>query len=140
MAYQIKRFSNRLEDLELISTDEKEKVVITVSFSINELSKNLRPAYLNILNLQNKVKTIKDEVEKITLMEDLGKAVIELYEMVFGKQNTQIMIDFFEKDIVDMLSQTFPYIVDVVLPYAQEYAKNKRKQFVRNNKVGMFRR
>lgn len=140
MAYQIKRFSNKLEDLELLSADEKEKIVISVSFNINDLAQKLRPAYINIVNLQSKAKTVKNEVEKIALMEELGKGIVELYKMIFGEENTKIMVDFFEKDIVDMLSQTLPYVKDVVFPYVQEYTKNKRKQFTKNNKFGLFKR
>ena len=112
MAYQIKKSSRITEELELLGEDGSIEKTINVDINTDRIAGGYRKAEIDLLNAQRNVK----KGESSEALENYGKAVIGLFRLIFGDENTNIMLDFFDGKYTDMLIQVMPFINDVVKP------------------------
>lgn len=112
MAYQIKKSSRIIEELELLGEDGSVEKTINVDINTDRIAGGYRKAEIDLLNAQRNVK----KGESSEALENYGKAVIGLFRLIFGDENTNIMLDFFDGKYTDMLIQVMPFINDVVKP------------------------
>ena len=112
MAYQIKKSSRIIEELELLGEDGSVEKTINVDINTDRIAGGYRKAEINLLNAQRNIK----KGETAEALENYGKAVIDLFRIVFGYENTDIMLEYFDGKYTDMLIQVMPFINDVVKP------------------------
>ena len=135
MAYQATRRKKCVETLELIREDGKREKTIEVEMAAGKLAKDLSREYVNLVRAQRKVQdmqALEDQgAESLTdAYKQLGAAVITIMETVFGKEDTQTIMDFYENDYVEIVQQIMPFIINVILPKAREIAQENRKQIL----------
>lgn len=104
--YQIQRTKPFEDTIELCDSGEalqiKYQVTITPDFA-----RNARALQVKIIDLQRKAKTEQE-------FESLGRAIVELFELIFGAENTQKIVSFYEGDYANMLMDLFPYLHNTV--------------------------
>lgn len=104
--YQIQRTKPFEDTIELCDGGEalqiKYQVTITPDFA-----RNARALQVKIIDLQRKAKTEQE-------FESLGRAIVDLFELIFGVENTQKIIAFYEGDYANMLMDLFPYLRNTV--------------------------
>lgn len=57
----------------------------------------------------------------------IGAVVIDLFTLIFGKQNTENILAFYGKSYDLMLMDLFPYIRDEIIPKVQQSAQNAKR-------------
>lgn len=57
----------------------------------------------------------------------IGSVVIDLFALIFGKQNTENILAFYGKNYDIMLMDIFPYIRDEIIPKVQQSAQNAKR-------------
>lgn len=133
MAYQIKRKSKIKERLELC--DETGAVVLPIDVEINvdDIAKiaNAQQVFIMAKEL------IQKEPQSAKAQEAFGTAVIAIFAVLFGKENTDKIIAFYDGRYAEMLSDIMPFIEDVLLPKIKEASADYAQQIanaVRANK------
>lgn len=128
MAYQVRRQQVISEDLELVGKDGEVQTCIHVEIHPENIAKAYNAAKNRIIKAQLAVK--KGAAEDV--FEAFGTAVLNMFEVVFGEENTKAIVDFYEDNYVEMAQEMMPFITDVVAP-AIEAAVNDRKKQLANN-------
>ena len=104
--YQIQRTKPFEDTIELCDSGEalqiKYQVTITPDFA-----RNARALQVKIIDLQRRSKTEQE-------FESLGRAIVDLFELIFGVENTQKIVSFYEGDYANMLMDLFPYLQNTV--------------------------
>ena len=152
MAYQARRFKKVIEDFELV--DENNQIIerLHVELDAGSIVEKIRQKYIKLVRanreIQNVHTDINSEEEILNAYSFLGTAVSDLIEAVFGKEDTEKILKFYENNYVELSQEVIPFITQVVLPKLNEVAKqNKqnilsgynRKQQRMLSKKGMFK-
>lgn len=132
MAYQVKRTGKIFEELELL--DENDNVVHTLKINLDAdtMARTLSEKYIELENANQSVKKLsaemKDKESMDKALERIGHAVYNLYEAVFGEENTKIIIDFYKDRMVEMNLEITPFIRDVIIPRVREIVKDTQRR------------
>lgn len=135
MAYQAKRTSMYTQDFELV--DEMGQVVhkMKVELDPDSIVKKLSEQYINLIHAQENLSSIRvDEANVAQLAEKyelLGNALVVMIESVFGKEHTDIIVEFYKNRYNDMIVQVLPFIINVVLPDLRSIAKQNKKEILK---------
>ena len=148
MAYQAKKRKTFAEDLELV--DEHGSVVHTlhVSLDADDMVAKLNRKYAELTKSLAEVSEIQRNVENNEKMneafEKLGSAVTNLFEAVFGKEDTELIISFYERRYIEMTKEITPFITQCVIPRCIEIKKENQKSILnsynRKQRMALFRR
>lgn len=128
MAYQIKKSSRITEDIEFLSENGEVELTLKVDIDVERIAGDFRKAQIAVINVEKAAK----EKQTNELLEIYGKAIIEFIQLIFGYENTQKLIEYFDNRYIDMLCQTMPFICDVVVPGVEKSIQQK-KQLIANN-------
>lgn len=128
MAYQVRRQKEVSEDIELIGKDGQVAKVIHVEFNPEKLARSFNSARNDIIRAQLDMK--KGSTGK--KLEAFGSAIIKMFKVVFGEENTDELIEFFENNYVEMTEQIMPFITDVAAPAITASVNEHKKQLATN--------
>lgn len=127
MAYQVKRSAKVEEELELLSADGKKSEMIHVRLDASAVAEKVTKNYTELLNIQSKIARTGDKEDKAKLLEEIGNVAVVLFQTIFGVEDTDRIIRFYEDDYVDMCRTIMPFIRDVIVPEIRKEVQNIRK-------------
>lgn len=131
MAYKAKRSKLLKEDFELV--DENDKVVHTLHVSLDADDMTVRigrkytaltKALAETTEAQRRAESAEDAVKNI---ETLGRAVADLLEAVFGPEDTQTIISFYEGRYIEMSREVLPFVSQCIIPRLVDLKKENQK-------------
>ncbi|MBR3238655.1 MAG: hypothetical protein IKF99_09485 [Oscillospiraceae bacterium] len=112
--YQVKR--NRIvEDLEL--DDNGKKLTLHVDMGVDAILQRYTKAARVVAAAQQEVRNAPDNETKV---EKLGEAILKLFEVIFGADQTNQILEFYDGAYLEMLTDIAPFINDVVAPKITE--------------------
>lgn len=118
--YKIVR--NRItEELEI--EDNGTTLHLDVDISADEILKRYNQAQYAIAKANEAVKNAATDDEIGKAMEQLGVAVLTLFEVIFGENQTEQIVDFYQNRTLEMLGDIAPFISDVIAPKVLEAQK-----------------
>ena len=124
--YTIQRKNKHIhEELELLSIDGKDKMIVTVNLDIDQIAARMAKSYEMMGMLQNELK--KDPKNQGT-MEAFGQAVLEIFKIIFGDDQAGEILKFYENDYTEMLVDLFPFINEQIMPQVKEASRQRREQ------------
>lgn len=127
MAYQIKKSDKIAEDLELLDSNNNAALTVHVDIEIARIIKNYRQLQIELMEAQNMISQGSEQA-----FETFGNAVIKLFRCLFGDENTQKILEYFENDYTEMAVQCMPFISDVIQPAIEKYSRSKREIMANN--------
>ncbi len=130
MAYQARRSSVLTEDIELINKDNEVEKVLHIEFDADRMAREFNVARNGIIRAQKEVK----EGKTTDAYTAFGNAAIEMFKVVFGEENTLAILEFYENNYVEMVSELMPFITDVAAPAVQQAVDAKKQQLANNYK------
>lgn len=108
------------DNLDLISPDGK-KLEISFSFTPSgALTKKVREMQIAM------AKAVQQPGEDANSV--VGKVVVDLFDMIFGQDNTARMMEFYAGRYEAMAVDILPYIRDTVIPACQKYVRGAQKK------------
>ncbi len=134
MAYQAKRRKRFEEDFELV--DEKGQVVHTlhVALDADDMAAKLYRKWEALTKTLTEVNEIKrqmgDKESMGDCIEKLGRAVVELMDAVFGPEDAQVIVEFYEGRYIELCKEVTPFISQVVIPRCSEIKKENQKNIL----------
>ncbi len=130
MAYQARRSSVLTEDIELINKNNEVEKVLHIEFNADRMAREFNTARNGIIRAQKEV----NEGKAADAYTAFGKAAIEMFKVVFGEENTLAILEFYENNYVEMVSELMPFITDVAAPAVQQAVDAKKQQLANNYK------
>lgn len=127
MAYQIKKSDRITENLELLDSNNNVTLTIHINIEIGRIAKEYRQLQIELAEAQNMISQGSEQA-----FEAFGNAVIKLFRCLFGDENTQKILEYFENDYTEMAVQCMPFISDVVQPAIEKYSRSKREIMANN--------
>lgn len=138
---ELKRSSSIIDKIKL--GDE----VIEINLSTADIVKRFRAVHLDILHAEQEVKKLRNEgITKENMadaFETYGNAILKLFELIFGEENTAKIVKFYESNYEEMAIEVTPYINEVIVPKIQaageeQKARAKQKYGGKTNGVSRF--
>ena len=113
--YQITR-NHIVEDLQVTDKGTGEELILHVDLSIDRILQQYAKASQVLAQAQANLSKGKTEEH----IQRLGEAIIGVFEVVFGTEQTHRLIDFYGEAYTEMLADVAPFINDVVAPKINE--------------------
>lgn len=135
MAYQIKRADKIIEDLELLDSDGNAALTVHIDIQIDRIAKDYRQLQLTLAEAQ-RLNANGDE----QALEAFGNAVLKLFCCIFGDDNIQKILEYFEGNYTEMAMQCMPFISDVIQPAIEKFSRSKREIMANNYNLSRLQR
>ena len=132
--YQIKR-NHIIEDLEI--EDNGKILTLNVDLNVDTILHQYNQAQYKIAQASENAKKAANEKDLASAEEAMGNAVLGLFEVIFGEDQTKQIIDFYGDKPLEMLGDIAPFISEVVAPRimeAQQRIADRYKQVSRRGK------
>lgn len=123
--YVVKRKETFTETLRLEAPDGKTEDIIVKLQPNPALLKNFRALQIKMIDLE----TNKNHLAEETAIEERGKCVVDMFVLLFGQQATEKILAFYEYNYVEMLTDIFPFIQEVIIPRLNMVAKEIKQDF-----------
>lgn len=150
MAYQAKRKKQFVEDFELVNEDGTVAHTLHVSLDADDMVGKINRKYAELTKTLAETTEIKRQTEsgevEADCFEKLGTAVVNLFEAVFGREDTATIVQFYDNRYIEMCREVTPFITQVVIPQCikikqenqqsilQSYNRKQRRTFLKKVK------
>lgn len=124
MAYQIIRKSRITEELELCRADGTVAERLTVDIDIDSIGARVYKAYENMAIAQLDLQKDKRNIEAF------GRAVLNLFVVIFGEDGANRIAAFYENKEGEMLLDLIPFINNVVMPQVSAASAHRKQQLL----------
>lgn len=115
--------------------------IITIDLDVETISAQFRKCYADIIIAQDTLATLKPGSDNYdTVLEEYGTAIFTLIQVIFGTENADKIIAFYDERYVEMGIQLIPYIVDTIIPQINEGIKEIREKAKENYGVKKMRK
>lgn len=131
--YKVKR-NHLVEDLQI--EDNGKTLDLKVDINIDSILQQYNRAQYRIAKAAQDAKTAANDNDMEKVEEEMGNAVLALFEVVFGHDQTQKIIEFYDNKAFEMLGDLSPFITDVVQPKVQEAQKAIEERYRQVGKRG----
>ena len=133
MAYQLSRTRKIIESLEL--TDDNGNVIkaIYVNLDVGMVAKEYRNLCDKLGKAERQLKEAQKHNDTETFdktLEAYGETIIALLRLIFGEENAQVLLDYYENNYFEMSIKLVPVIFDVISPKIIEGIKAKKQQLI----------
>lgn len=130
MAFKIYQPGKIIEDLELCNPAGEVKAVMHVNIVAESIHKAFRDAWKNCNNarLTAEAASQDDAAGQDAANEQYGAAIMALFTVIFGAENTEKLLDFYAGEYTTMLIYVLPFIIGVVVPAINRVTEQKNEQ------------
>lgn len=132
MAYQARRQKKLQEDFQLV--DEQGEIVRTIHVSLDAdtTARNINRKYAALTKSLYETNELKRKARNSEQLEEcfekLGRAVVNILEAVFGQDDAEFILQFYDNRYIEMTQEVMPFIGEVVLPRLLELKKENQKK------------
>ena len=106
----------------LVLSDGDKEIQIDVKLDLYAAASKYRRCQVAIIDAKKKA---EENPRDTGNLEAYGKAIYALLELLFGRENTEKMIGFYEDNWAKLLVDITPYIVDTIYPALEEERKRQ---------------
>jgi hypothetical protein len=131
MAYQIKKSRKILEELELCNDNGDVEKTLTINLDVDSIAPVFRKKQVALINAQKELKNIQkmgNQADFDAAYEIYGRALVDIFELTLGADNTAEILDFFENNYIEMCTQVVPFISEIIIPSIENSIFEKKKQ------------
>lgn len=140
MAYQAKRAKVFREDFELV--DENGTVVKRMEVVLGpEIATDLSKKYLSFVHAQEAFQRLDPKESPEKTLEQIGTTVKDILEVIFGQENADYIIKFYDGRYIEMSREVLPFVWQVipeVRKIGQEYRKTVVAGYNRKTRRKLF--
>jgi len=126
--YSVTRKNRIKEDLQICHANGDVALTVSVDLNIDEMRGRLNKSLETFAAAQAMLENGNRGPEA---MEAYGNAVIALFDVIFGEEDSRRIIAFYENNYTEMLLDVFPFINDEILPKIRE-ASSARREMLEN--------
>lgn len=100
--------------------------VITINLDAESIAIEFNKRRNELIRAEMDIKQIGKEDPAV--MEKYGTAVVSLFQLLFGDENTEKILAFYENRYVEMSMEVFPFILEVIAPQISQAVEEMRKR------------
>lgn len=130
--YQITRKNRIKETLQLCHENGTVAEEINVDLNVDVIAGRMNKAYEALGMAQNALESNSNSPE---MMEQYGKAVIAVFDVIFGEDGCKKIVEFYENNYTEMLLDLFPFINDEIMPKIRETSEQRKQQLIEDAKA-----
>lgn len=123
MAYRIQKAPHVREEVTVEDENGKE-LTVSVDLDVHQVLRQYAEAADRLAEAERRVRDLqKQGIDSDNLDEvyaALGSAVINLFAVVFGPEQTGEIVEFYQGNHTEMLADFVPFLQDVVVPKIRE--------------------
>ena len=123
-----------VEDLQI--EDNGKTLDLKVDINVDSILQQYNKAQYRIAQASQAAKEAVNEKDMEKVEEEMGNAIFGLFEVVFGQDQTQKIIEFYDNKALEMLGDIAPFITDVVAPKIQEAQQAIEERYKQVSKRG----
>lgn len=131
MAYQAKRRQRFEEDFELVNESGEVEHTIHVSLDADDMITKITRKYTDMIKVLSETTEAKRQADNPEAIADsidkLGGAVVTLFQAVFGDEDTEKIVDFYDNRYIEMCKEVTPFITNVVIKRCIEIKNENQK-------------
>lgn len=131
--YQIKR-NHLVEELQI--EDNGKTLTINVDINVDTILQQYNKAQYRIAQAAQAAQKAANDKDMENIEAAMGDAVLGLFEVVFGHDQTQKIIEFYDNKAFEMLTDISPFITEVVAPKIQEAQQRIKDSYKQVSKRG----
>lgn len=122
--FELKRSEKIVEQIKL--GDE----IIEVNLDAGAIQARFTKGYNELLRAQNALNgATSDTLDAVSdKLEQYGNAVVGVLQVIFGEENTQKILAFYENNYSEMFMQIYPFISEAIIPKISEVGKRKAEE------------
>jgi len=122
--FELKRSEKIVEQIKL--GDE----IIEVNLDAGAIQARFTKGYNELLRAQSALNgATSDTLDAVSdKLEQYGNAVVGVLQVIFGEENTQKILAFYENNYTEMFTQIYPFIGEVIIPKISEASKRKAEE------------
>lgn len=117
--YTIKKAAHIVDELKIEDGDKT--MTVDVNIYVDDVMADAVKCQKKIALAQAKIRENKNDGDALA---GLGEAVIALFGLLFGEEQTKAIVEFYENRTASMLADFLPYIAQVIIPEIQKAQKN----------------
>lgn len=117
--YTIKKAAHIVDELKIEDGDKT--MTVDVNIYVDDVMADVVKCQKKIALAQAKIRENKNDGDALA---GLGEAVMALFGMLFGEEQTKAIVEFYENRTASMLADFLPYIAQVIIPEIQKAQKN----------------
>ena len=106
--------------------------IITVALDIDEITIRFRKCMADLSNAEKAI--AKAQAEKSgdldKVMTEYGNATIALLQVIFGDDDANKILAFYENRYLEMTSEVFPFIAQTIIPKIEAAATEKKNKLI----------
>lgn len=130
MAYQARRQKKLQEEFQLV--DERGRVVKTIYVSLDADTTvvNINRKYAALTKSLYETNELRRNIDSEQLeecLEKLGRAVVNILDAVFGEEDAECILQFYDNRYIEMTQEVMPFVSEVVLTRLLELKKENQK-------------
>lgn len=114
MAYTINRKAHVVDEIKL--EDNGKELTVKVDLQVERILKEYNAAWAEIGRSQKRIQELQgsEGVEDATA--ETGAAIMALFRLLFGADQTQAILDWYDGAYLEMLADFVPYISETIVP------------------------
>lgn len=120
--YQINRTNHIVDEVKM--TDNGRELIVKVDLNVEKIMGRYNAARREIAAAQQNVTDIRNSDRAAELLPQataqLGSAIVALFVLIFGEEQTESIAEFYQGDHLGMLGDFIPYLTEVVMPKIQQ--------------------
>lgn len=118
--YTVEKKNDLIDTLCLKNKGEELKIEVKLNLTktLTAFEKSFRKLQLVQIEIQKGSKDFKK----------MGDAILDVFEIVFGKEDSAKMINFYNGDYTTLLIDVYPFILNVVFPAFEKAKKQRQKE------------
>ena len=125
--YVIQKSQAFTDTITFQTNGEAEDLTVPIKLNVtSELIPQYRAVQLRMLELQKQNQT---DPGNEAVINGIGECIVQTMTLLFGEENAEAIIRFYDNDLAQMLMDVFPYIRDVIIPQIEKIAKERKQQY-----------
>ena len=125
--YQVTRKNRIKEQLQLCHSDGTVALTADVDLNVDIIANRVSKAYEALGMAQN---ALTNDPRNPATMEAYGNAVIAVFNVIFGEEQTAAIVEFYENNWTEMLLDLFPFINNEIMPKIAEASEARKAQLL----------
>ena len=125
--YTVTRKNRIKEQLQLCHADGTVALTADVDLNVDAIAGRVSKAYEALAMAQN---TLQNSPNDPNAAEAYGRAVLTVFEVIFGEENARNIVAFYENNWTEMLLDLFPFINNEIMPKIREASEERKAQLL----------
>lgn len=125
--YTVTRKNRIKEQLQLCHADGTVALTADVDLNVDVIAGRVSKAYEALAMAQN---TLQKSPNDPNAAEAYGRAVLAVFEVIFGEENARNIVAFYENNWTEMLLDLFPFINNEIMPRIRAASEERKAQLL----------